>query len=108
MANTFRSVTAVVTTVNEIVYSAPAVTTTIVINAQITNTTDIPQKVTFSHFNGTTSSEISLVRDFTIQGNDAYDIALGNLVVNDGDSLKAYSNRDSALRITLSLLETDE
>jgi hypothetical protein len=104
--NTFRSVTAVLTTVNEVMYTAPPAVTTIVINAHVANTSSTPVKVTFSHFTGSSGDERSLVSNFPIQGNDAYLVTLGNLVVNEGDSIKAFTDRDAPARLILSILET--
>lgn len=104
--NVFKSVTAVILTSNEIVYTAPDGVTTIVINAHIANTSNSPVKFTFNHFDGESSEERSLAKDFLIQGNDAYGITLGNFVINGGDSIKSSSDTDSVLRLTLSLLET--
>jgi hypothetical protein len=104
--NKFKSINAVLTTDNDIVYTTPNGFTTIVINAHVSNTADTPATVTFSHFAGESGDERSLVSDFRIRGNDAYAVTLGNLVINSGDSLKAYSNLSSPLRLTMSLLET--
>jgi hypothetical protein len=104
--NVFKSINAVVTTTNEIIYTAPSGFTTIVINTHISNTSNSPATVTFSHFDGETGDERSLVKNFRIRGNDAYAVTLGNLVINSGDSLRVSSNLNSPLRLTLSLLET--
>jgi hypothetical protein len=105
--NIFRSVNAVITSTNEVIYTAPDGVTTIVINAHAANTSNSPVKFTFSYFKGDSGDERGLVKDFIIQGNDAYGITLGNFVVNSGDSIKSSANVDSAVRLTLSLLETD-
>jgi hypothetical protein len=47
-----------------------------------------------------------LIKDFTVPVADAVGILVGKLVLTAGQSFKASSNTNSALKITLSLLET--
>lgn len=104
--NRFKSTTAILTTVKEIVYTAPVAYNTIVISCQVANTSNSPARVTLNHFTSENNQEISLVKDFEIAGNDAYQLTLGRLVVNEGDSILAASDTDAPLRLILSLLET--
>lgn len=104
--NVFKGVTAIVTTVNEVVYTAPEGVTSIVINAQITNTTRDKVRGSFSYVIGATNTERPLVKDFEIDGNDSYSLTTGRLVINEGDSVKVQADQDSKLKLSLSLLET--
>lgn len=105
--NTFKSITSVITTVNEIIYTAPPGVTTIVINAQIANTSDDAVLASFSYYDSINAREVSLIERFRIAGNDSYSAITGRLVVNENDSIKATADTDAPLRLTLSILETE-
>lgn len=104
--NTFLTKTASLTTTNETLYTAPAITSTIILMAQVANITESPATVTASHYNPDTATETELIKDFTVPVSDAVGILVGKLVLTAGQSFKASSNTNDALKITLSLLET--
>ena len=109
--NVFKAINTVITSVNEIIYTAPAGTTTICINAQLVNTSEDDYDVTFSYYNSLTGKEVELVRDFRIRGNQAQSAILGRLVVNQNDSIKCRAVGpvpQSNVRLSLSLLETED
>ena len=101
--NTFRTITASLTTSNETLYTTPAITSTIILMAQVTNITESPATVSASHYGAT---ETELIKNFTVPVADAVGILVGKLVLTAGQSFKASSDTNGALKITLSLLET--
>lgn len=102
--NTFKSVAANITTVPTNIYTCPAETTAIVLLAQATNiNASNDANITFySSINGNTE----LAKDFTIPVGDAAALLSGKLVVTAGNSIGVFANANSALKITLSILET--
>lgn len=103
--NTFRTNTAILTTNNETLYTAPAITSTIILMAQITNVSQFAENVTAYHYDGTSVST-ELVKDFPVPPNDAVGVLTGKLILMPGQSFTASASANSALKITLSLLET--
>jgi hypothetical protein len=104
--NTFKTITATLSTTNETLYTTPAITSTIILMAQVANVTESPATVTASHFDPGTTVETELIKDFTVPVSDAVGILVGKLVLTSGQSFNAKSNTNDALKITLSLLET--
>lgn len=102
--NVFKTVTADITTGSTIIYTAPFGYTGIVLMAQITNVTASTANVTFLYNNGVTDTE--LLKDFDVPGYDAASGLTGKLVVQTGNTIAISANVNSALKITLSILET--
>ena len=100
--NTFKTVTANLTTSgNNIMYTAPPITSTIILMAQVNST----EEVTASHYDGT-SVTTELVKNFSVPVADAVGVLVGKLVLTAGQSFLASASANSALKLTLSLLET--
>lgn len=104
--NTFKTVTATLTTTNETLYTTPAITSTIILMAQVANIDTSPATVSASHYDDDSATETELIKDFTVPVADAVGVLVGKLVLTSGQSFKASSNTNNALKITLSLLET--
>jgi hypothetical protein len=104
--NTFRTITATLTQTNEILYTTPAITSTIILMAQVANINTSPASVSASHYDSATDVETELIKDFTVPVADAVGILVGKLVLTAGQSFKASSDTNNALKVTLSLLET--
>lgn len=104
--NTFKTVTADLTTATANVYTAPNGVTSIVLMAQVTNVTSSTANTTVSHVESTGSISTELVKDFDIPGNDAAGVVTGKLVIETGDKISASAGANSALKLTLSILET--
>lgn len=102
--NVFKTVTAELTTSSATLYTAPTGYTTVILMAQISNVTTSSAKVTFSHFDGSTTTE--LLKDFGVPANDAASATTGKLVIQTGNSITASSDTGSALKVVLSVLET--
>jgi len=103
--NTFKTVTANLTTNTETLYTAPAITSTIILMAQVTNVGGTTEDVTAYHYDGSTVST-ELVKEFPVPINDAVGVLTGKLILMPGQSFTASASANSALKITLSLLET--
>ena len=102
--NVFKTVTASLTTSPATLYTAPTGYTSVILMAQISNVTTSSAKVTFSHYDGSTTTE--LLKDFAVPSNDAVSATTGKLVIETNHSIKASSDTGSALKVVLSVLET--
>lgn len=103
--NTFKTVTANLSTTSETLYTAPPITSTIILMAQVTNVGVTAENVTAIHYDGTAVST-ELVKDFVVPPNDAVGVLVGKLILTPGQSFIASSSANASLKITLSLLET--
>lgn len=103
--NTFKTVTANLTTNTETLYTSPAITSTIILMAQVTNVGATAEEVTAYHYDGSSVST-ELVKEFPVPINDAVGVLTGKLILMPGQSFTASASANSALKITLSLLET--
>jgi hypothetical protein len=102
--NTFKTISANVTTNLETVYTAPAGYTGVVLMAQISNVSEETSNVTFVLNDGTTDYE--LLKQFDIPRNDAISGTVGKLVIETGNSVKISGASNNQLKIVLSLLES--
>jgi hypothetical protein len=103
--NTFKTVTANLTTNTETLYISPPITSTIILMAQITNVGSTTEEVTAYHYDGSSIST-ELVKEFPVPVNDAVGVLTGKLILMPGQSFTASASANSSLKITLSLLET--
>lgn len=103
--NTFKTVTATLTTADQTIYTAPSNADTIVLMAQVANITGDSVNITANHYDGT-SVTTELVKDFTVPANDAVGILTGKLVIESSQSFTASASANSSLKLTLSILET--
>jgi hypothetical protein len=104
--NVFRSVTAVLTDTLDVVYTAPANNTAIVLMAQVANVDSSEHAVTFVLVENPGGTETELVKEFSIPSNDAASVVTGKLIVESGNQLKAQSSTSGELKLTLSILES--
>ena len=104
--NTFKTVTAELTTTLESIYTAPAITSTIVLMAQVSNISTEPANVTAIHYDTDSSTSTELVKNFTVPVADAVGVLVGKLVLTPGQSFYANASTNDRLKLTLSLLET--
>jgi len=102
--NVFKTVTHVAPISPVGIYTAPVGYSGVVLLAQVANVDSVTHSVSFSHKRSTTTTEI--VKDFSIQGNDAASLVDGRLILESGDSLQLSGSNDSNLKLTLSILET--
>ena len=119
--NKFLTKTAMLTTSSTAtVYTAPIGTTAIVLMAQVANlSTDTTHYVTFEHFRyktilpdaqgfggqkGLTPS--MLVSQYAIPPNDAGTPLSGKMIVEELDSVRAYTDTTSTMQLVMSILQT--
>lgn len=100
--NTFKTVASDLTTSEQVLYTVPAQTTSIVLLAQAANVGDETSNVTFLTSEGNTE----LVKDFSIPVGDAASMLEGKLVVETGETVSAYASTNNDIKITVSILET--
>ena len=103
--NTFRTVTATVTDVIANVYTAPQGYSTVVLLAQVSNTTTGTILVSGNIYQ-ITGNNVSLVQGATLPANDAINLIGGRLILQTGDSFAVGANVNGASQLVLSLLET--
>lgn len=104
--NVFKTVTKDVTTSNDVIYTAPADNTGIVLMAQAANITSSAANITFSHYDTSATTETELVKNLDIPGNDATSLITGKMVIEEGDSIKVQASANSTFKLTLSILES--
>ena len=104
--NVFKSVTADLTGTLDVVYTAPANNTAIVLMAQVANVDSSAHDVTFVLVENPGSNDTELVKEFSIPANDAASVITGKLIVEAGNQLKAQSSSAGDLKLTLSILES--
>jgi hypothetical protein len=102
--NTFRTVTATLSTTFETIYTTPLEVSSIILMAQITNVTSTAGTVTFAHDDGVQATE--LLKDFAIPGNDAVAAVTGKLVLESGEQVRVSANQNNKFKIVLSILES--
>lgn len=118
--NKFLTKTAVLTANSTAtVYTSPIGVTSIVLMAQVANLTTVTQTVSFEHFRykqilpdaqgfggqpGLTSSV--LVKNYQIPPNDAANPVSGKMIVEELDSIRAYSATTGTCQLVLSILQT--
>ena len=106
--NIFKTITANVTTTPTAVYSTPLGYSTVILMAQLTNTTasTIVDASAFLVRTGNTGGNVTLVQNASIPYNDAYSPLTGRLIMTPGDSFQVSASANSSVQLTLSLLET--
>lgn len=102
--NTFKTVTANVTTNLETIYTAPSNYTGIVLMAQISNVSENTSNVTFVLTANTVNYE--LLKNFDVPKNDAISGTVGKLIIEESNSVKISGSANNELKIVLSVLET--
>lgn len=102
--NTFKTVTANITTANTIVYTTPFGVTSIILMAQVANITQNNHNVSFTHVAGASKTE--LLKNYVVLKNDAVGLLTGKLIVEQNNSVEIEGSSNSALRLTMSVLET--
>jgi hypothetical protein len=101
--NTFKTLTAQVTTSEQTLYTAPLGITTIFLVTQVANTQPSTTTVTFKHVRG--GVETSITSNLDVAPNDSALLIQGKLVLETGDSIKISSDSNN-LQFLASVLET--
>ena len=104
--NTFKTVTVTLTTSDQVIYTAPAGFTGIILMAQVANVDSTNNAdVTFG-LTGPDSVYTELVKGYTVPIKDAATVLTGKLVVEQGSTLHAFASANNRLKMTLSVLES--
>jgi hypothetical protein len=90
------------------VYTPEVGYTGIVLMAQITNISGATAQVTVTTYNPNdlTNTEIELLKNFTVPAYDAVSATMGKLVIAEGTALRLSASNATALKYTLSILES--
>lgn len=102
--NVFRTVTAVVSTSETVIYTAPVGYTGVVLLAQVANIGSQSEDVTLIHRRSSTDTEI--LKQFPISSNDTSNLLSGKLVLESGDKLVLSGSDNTNLKFISSILET--
>lgn len=102
--NVFQTVTAVVSLTETEVYLAPTGYTGVVLLAQVANIGSTTQTITL--LLRRPASDIELLKDFPISGNDTANLLTGKLVLESGDKLVLSGSDASNLKFVTSILES--
>jgi len=103
--NVFRTITANIKTSPNVIYTAPALKTCIVLSMQATNVTGNTVSTTFYH---STASNVlvELTKDFEIPTKDTASITTGKLVLETGQKVVGTCSVNDGLKLVMSILET--
>ena len=102
--NNFKTITAEVTTSEEVIYSAPLGFKSVFLLGQVTNVGGVNRSVTFKFGRG--ADTIEIVSDFTIPPNDTLNLLTGKLVLETDDYVTIVGSSPSDLKFVASILET--
>jgi hypothetical protein len=102
--NTFKTLTAVVTTTPQAVYTTPAGVSTVVLLAQFVNVSSNTGNVTM--YQSRSGTDIEIAKEFPIPANDAGSLLTGRLILESADSLKVKSGSNNTFKFVFSYLET--
>ncbi len=102
--NTFRTRPFELTTATQTIYTTPNGYTCIVLGAQASNISTQTVTVTFTL--NKNDIDYVLLKEFEIPLNDAVDIISGKLVIEQNAYVKAFANKNNAVNLVLSILET--
>ena len=103
--NTFKTVTANITTVPTTIYTAPNGITAIILMAQCANITQNNHSVSFTHVSSS-SVRTELLKNYTVLKNDAAGLLTGKLIVEQNNSVEIAASSNSSLKLTMSVLES--
>jgi hypothetical protein len=103
--NVFKTITANLTTNSNVIYTAPALKTSIILSLQVTNITASTANTTFFH-STSTNQLVEVCKDFEIPTKDSASILTGKLVLETGQKIVGLAGANAALRVVMSLLET--
>jgi hypothetical protein len=103
--NVFKTVRGTITTNITDIYTPEIGYTGIVLMAQIANVTGATAQVTVTT-RDLANTEVELLKNFSVPGNDAVSATMGKLVIAEGTQLRVSASNGTALKYTLSILES--
>lgn len=106
--NVFKNITATLTTTGDVIYTTPLGYSGIVLMAQLSNITSgtVNSSMFVRKTAGNVTTNTSLVTNFAIPAQDAAGALSGKLVLQPQQSLFASASANSAIQLTLSILES--
>ena len=103
--NVFKTITSNLTTQSNVIYTAPALKTSIILSLQVTNVSNNTVTVTLLHSTAT-NQQVELAKDFEIPTKDSASVLTGKLVLETGQKVVDFAGANTALKLVMSLLET--
>ena len=102
--NIFKTVTANVTTTGNVVYTAPAGYSTVVLLAQVSNTGANVITVSADHVRS--GNHTSILTNGELPPNDSMNLLFGKLILQTGDGFSVSTSENNSAELLLSVLET--
>lgn len=102
--NVFQTITKVVTTTPEEVYTSPIGYTSVILLSQISNIGQGTETATVIHRRGAVDTE--LLNNYPIESNDTVSVFSGKFVLESGDKLVLFGSNNNNLKFVASILET--
>ena len=103
--NVFKNITHNLTELGEVVYTAPAGFSSIVLMVQVTNVSNSVASASLSLIDQD-SVETFLAYEFEIPAKDVAGLLTGKLALESGQSVFISGNNDSSLQLVMSILES--
>ena len=103
--NVFKSLGANLTTASTLLYAAPIEVTSIILMAQVSNTSDSVANVT-CYYKANNQPSVELVKQYAIPPHDASTVLTGKLVLEQNQGFYAQAGENDKLKIVMSVLET--
>jgi hypothetical protein len=103
--NVFKSLGANLTTASTLLYVAPTEVTSIILMAQVSNTSNTVANVT-CYYKANNQLAVELVKEYSIPPNDASTVLTGKLVLEQSQGFYAQAGDNNKLKIVMSVLET--
>ena len=102
--NVFRTITEIVGVNTVDIYTAPIAYTGVVLLAQVTNTGNVTETISFGYRRN--GIDTPIVQNLSIPSNDSVNLLAGKLVVETGNSLTLVGSNSVTLKYISSVLET--
>jgi len=102
--NVFRTITETVGVNIVGIYTAPIAYTGVVLLAQVTNTGNVTETISFGYRRN--GIDTPIVQNLSIPSNDSVNLLAGKLVVETGNSLTLVGSNSVTLKYISSVLET--
>jgi len=102
--NVFRTITEIVGVNTVGIYTAPIAYTGVVLLAQVTNTGNVTETISFGYRRN--GIDTPIVQNLSIPSNDSVNLLAGKLVVETGNSLTLVGSNSVTLKYLSSVLET--
>ena len=104
--NVFKNITHNVSQAGDLIYTAPAGFSSIVLMIQVTNINNATATASLSLISNDDSTETFLASEYEIPAKDVAGLLTGKLVLEQGQSIFISGNDDSSLQLVMSILES--